>query len=329
MKHRTLLHTGLALAALALVPTSPVLAVTLDADGVALMYPARAGGTSFRLGTSNPTSDPEHLKLWADTLTPMTENGVSFWRSTGHPVSYASGEPDGTSHRLMIFASGGLQTYNWQTGAITHGYCGNPNDLNAFEATVYCRLWTLTGTHESVSWSIRGGTHDGPNASSIGLGLKNPPGSASSVYKELTWPNYGYTSVTPYFTYTKTSGAWIGIKVVSYIYSSTQVRNLMYLDPNPYNGTGGKNNNWQLYLEWYDTQGVVMGPYTQAALWAGWMNMFRVDGWTLMDFSILSAHEIDPVGPFPPTNLTATTISYNQINLSWTDTSSGETGFVI
>ena len=51
---------------------------------------------------------------------------------------------------------------------------------------------------------------------------------------------------------------------------------------------------WRLYFEWFDTQGVPMGRYTQAALWAGWMNMFRVDGWTLMDFSILSAREIEP-----------------------------------
>ncbi len=272
---------------------------TLDPDGVAMMFPAKVGGTSYRLGSNDPRCDPVHLALWADTLSQHTESGVTFWRSTGHPVTYASGQPDGTSHRLMIFASGGTQMYNWQTGAITHGYCGNPNDLNAFEATAYCRLWTLTGTHESVSWSIRGGKHDGPNCSSIGISLKNPPGSVSSVYKELTWPNYGFASVPPYFTYTKTSGEWLGIKIVSYICSSSQVRNLMYLDTTPYDQAGNKNNIWLLYLEWFDTQGVVMGPYTQATLWAGWMNMFRVDGWTLMDFSILSAREIDVVASVP------------------------------
>lgn len=312
-----------------------VAATTYDADGVAMIFPAKPGGTSYRLGTNNPTADKEHLKLWADTLTQMTQNGVTFWRSTGHPVSYASGAPNGTSHRLMIFASGGLQTYNWQTGAITKGYCGNVNDLNNFEATVYCRLHTLTGTHESVSWSIRGGKHDGPNSSSIGLFLKNSPsGGNKTAYKELTWPNYGYADSTPLFNYTKVSGSWVGIKIVSYITSSTTVRNLMYLDTNPYNGGGGKNNTWRLYLDWTDTQGVKMGPYTQAALWAGWMNMFRVDGWTWVDFSILSAREIEPLAPFPPSNLTATPAmppdnSYNQINLSWTEQSKGVSGFKI
>jgi hypothetical protein len=266
----------------------------LDADGVAMMFPAKPGGTSFRLGTRDPRSDPEHLKLWADTLTSMTEQGVKFWRSTGHPVTYASGAPSGTSHRLMIFASGGKQTYNWQTGAIQKGYCGNPNDLNAFEATVYCRLHTLTGRHESVSWSIRGGAHNGPNSSSIGLSLRNPPGGRRGAYKELTWPNYGYADAVVHFDYTKTSGAWLGIKVVSYIADPARVRNLMYLDVAPYDEAGRKRNNWKLYLEWYDTQGVPMGRYTQATLWAGWMNMFRVDGWTLMDFSVLSAREIVP-----------------------------------
>src|SRR5689334_17216403 len=73
--------------------------VTLDADGVAMLFPAKPGGTTYRLGTNDPRHDPEHLKLWADTLTPMTEQGVSFWRSTGHPVTYANGMPSGTSHR--------------------------------------------------------------------------------------------------------------------------------------------------------------------------------------------------------------------------------------
>ena len=291
--HRRLLARA-ALLAIAATLSAAEPAPALDADGVAMMFPPKPGGTSYRLGSNDPRAEPEHLKLWADKLTPMTEHGVKFWRSTGHPVTYASGEPDGTSHRLMIFASGGKQTYNWQTGAIEKGYCGNPNDLNAFEATVYCRLHTLTGRHESVSWSLRGGAHNGPNSSSIGLSLRNPPGGRRAAYKELTWPNYGYADATARFDYTKTSGAWLGIKVVSYIVDRTRVRNLMYLDTEPYDATGGKQNRWRLYFEWFDTQGVAMGRYTQATLWAGWMNMFRVDGWTFVDFSILSAREIVP-----------------------------------
>ena len=302
MLPRILRLAAISISFLALVSALPAADVALDADGVAMMFPPKPGGTSYRLGTNDPRADPEHLKLWADTLTPMTEQGVKFWRSTGHDVSYASGEPDGTSHRLMIFASGGKQTYNWQTGAIEHGYCGNPRDLDAFEATVYCRLHTLTGRHESVSWSLRGGAHNGPNSSSIGLSLRNPPGGQRGIYKELTWPNYGYADCTTRFDYTKTSGAWLGIKVVSYRVDATRVRNLMYLDPTPYDEKGGKNNDWKLYFEWFDVQGVAMGRYTQAALWAGWMNMFRVDGWTFVDFSVLSAREIvPPAGNVPKT----------------------------
>jgi hypothetical protein len=319
----------LAVAILTILGAVSVAATTYDADGVAMLFPAKPGGTSYRLGTNNPMADPEHLRLKPTTVTQMTENGVTFWRSAGARVTYASGAPDGTTHRLMIFASGGTQTYNWQTGAITKGYCGNVNDLNAFEATVYCRLNDLTGTHESVSWSIRGGTHNGPNSSSIGLFLKNGPrGGTRAAYKELTWPTYGYADSTPFFNYTKVSGDWVGIKIVSYLTSSTTVRNLMYLDTAPYDRSGGKNNTWRLYLDWTDTQGVAMGPYTQAALWAGWMNMFRVDGWRLVDFSILSAREIQPP-PFVPSNLTATTISQSQIRLSWTDQATGELGFKI
>ncbi|SDD71949.1 hypothetical protein [Rhodococcus tukisamuensis] len=266
----------------------------LDADGVMMLLPAKAGGTDYRLGSDCPADDHDHLHLWADTLTKETEDGVTFWRSTGHPIQYASGKPDGTSHRITIIAGGGAQAYNWKTGAIEHGFCGNAHDLSAFEATIYCRLHTPTGTHESVSWIIRGGEHDAQrpeDASCIGISLRDAP-SQNSVFKELTHPVYGYSDVRPKFDYTKASGKWLGIKVVSYIDSTTTVRNLMYLDTDPYSSAGSKKNDWRPYLEWTDTQGVVMGAYAQAALWAGWMNTFRVDGWTLVDFSIVSAREI-------------------------------------
>ena len=91
MLRRTLAIASVVL--LGAVAVCPTIARTLDEDGVAMMFPAKSGGTSFRLGMKIRGSDPEHLKLWADTLTPLTENGINFWRSTGHPVSYASGAP--------------------------------------------------------------------------------------------------------------------------------------------------------------------------------------------------------------------------------------------
>ena len=81
---------------------------------------------------------------------------------------------------------------------------------------------------------------------------------------------------------------------MSYIADPTRVRNLMYLDATPYTAAGEKTNHWRLYYQWDDVQGVPMGHYSQAALWVGWMNMFRVDGWTTLDFSVLSAREIVP-----------------------------------
>lgn len=266
-----------------------------DADGVQMMFPAKPGGTVYRLGTSSPTGDVEHLHLWADTLTKLTEDGVTFWRSTGHPIEYASGKPDGTSHRVSIIAGGGTQKYNWRNGAVEHGYCGTPRDLSAFEATIYCRMHALTGTHESVSWIIRGGNHDSrhpDDASCIGLSLRDAP-STNSVFKEFTHPRYGYRDVRPDFAFTKTSGKWLGIKVVSYRDSASSVRNVMYLDTEPYGSAGAKTNDWRPYLDWTDVDGIAMGPYTQAASWAGWANTFRVDGWALLDFSIVSAREIE------------------------------------
>src|SRR5688572_32080919 len=97
MLRRTLAIASVAL--LAAFAVRPTTARTLDEDGVVMLFPAKAGGTSYRLGVKDPREDPEHLKLWADTLTQITEDGVTFWRSTGHPVSYASGA-DRKSTRL-------------------------------------------------------------------------------------------------------------------------------------------------------------------------------------------------------------------------------------
>jgi hypothetical protein len=92
----------LAVALLTIFGAAPLAAATIDADGVAMMFPAKTGGTSYRLGANNPMADKEHLKLKPRTVEPGMDGVIKFWRSAGERRTYASGAPDGTTRGLIV-----------------------------------------------------------------------------------------------------------------------------------------------------------------------------------------------------------------------------------
>ncbi len=113
--------------------------------------------------------------------------------------------------------------------------------------------------------------------------------------RELDHPNYDFVHVASRFPYTLQPNQWLAVKMVSYVMpDKTRTRNLLYLDIAPFTAEGKPANNFRLYTEWYDVNGASTGRYTQAALWAGWVNTFRVDGWRTLDFATLAAREIVP-----------------------------------
>ncbi len=268
----------------------------LDSDGVVMLFPPNPNGSSWNLGGRDPnTVDRTYFDLGGDKATPATENGISFWTTTGHKVSYASGAPDGVTVRLNIKASGGTQTYTWRNGAATHGYISNPRDLKNFEATAYVRVRDHNRTHTSMSWKVRGGRHTGSNpALSSCTGMQVPYEKGSPRFlRELDHPDYDYINLTPRFPYLLQEGKWLAVKMVSYLVGNG-TKNLLYLDTDPFDANGKPRNDFRLYAEWIDRDGVDTGEYTRAATWGGWLTTFRVDGWRKVDFAILSAREIVP-----------------------------------
>ena len=275
------------------------LGLPLDPDGVVMLYPPAPGGTAWHLGSGDPNAGGAFFDLDGDSATSSTENGVTYWTTHGHKITYASGAPDGITMRLDIIAAGDTQLYDWQNGALAHGYLGSPADLKNLEATVYVRVHTNNGTHTSMSWKIHGGRHTGshdPRASCAELEVPYG-GVAPKAARELNHPDYDYLDLTARFPYQVSDGKWLAVKIVSYFDpDGKSTHNALYLDTDPFDAAGRPANHFQLYSEWDDVDGQSTGMYTQAALWAGWVTTFRVDGWQSVDFAILSAREILPPG---------------------------------
>jgi hypothetical protein len=280
--------------------TRPALA--LDSDGVLMLLPPAPQGSSWSLGGRDPNSeDPRYFDLDGDSATRGEEDGIVYWSNPGHTLRYASGEPDGRTARFNIKASGGTQTYTWQSGAREQGYLSSPQDLRNFEATAYVRVRGATGADTSMSWKLRGGRHSGSDGASASCtGMLVPSGDESpAAYRELNHPHYDHVELAPRFPFRLQEGRWLAVKVVSYLVEGG-TRNLLYLDGDPFDAEGRPRNGFRLYTEWDDRDGVPTGQYDQAATWGGWVNTFRVDGWQQVDLAILSAREIIPPAPGEP-----------------------------
>ena len=247
----------------------------VDADGVLMLHPSKTDGANWSLGSRNPnTVDKTYFDMGGDPATAATENGLAYWWTRGHKVSYASGAPDGVTVRLNIKASGGTQRYTWKNGALTKGYISNPKDLKNLEATIYVRVRDNNGTHNSMSWKMRGGKHSSSDAAlasctemSVPYGNK-PPRAA----REFDHPKYDYVNLTPKFSYQLQANRWLGVKIVSWLVPGGSM-NQLYLDTDPFDTAGKPRNNFRLYSEWQDRNGTSTGRYKQAATWAGRSNI--------------------------------------------------------
>ena len=274
-------------------PVAPVAEVA--SAGVGMLFPSEPDGSRFHLGADDPTASEPQFGMEGDAATPGIENGVSYWSTGGHRVTYASGAPAGKTVRLHLRPGGGEQSFTWRDGAVENGFIGGPADLLNFEATVFVRVHEDNGTHHSMSWKLRGGEHTKPEtARSSCVGMDVPFGGvAPQAFRELDHPTYDHLPLAPRFDFQLQEGRWVGVKVVSYLVDGG-TRNLLFLDTDPFDASGTPRNQFRLFTEWFDRDGESTGHYDRAATWAGWETTFRVDGWRRVDFAYPSAREIVP-----------------------------------
>src|SRR6266568_5425422 len=124
-------------------------------DNVQQIYPTKAGGTEFYINMNDPYIDGgaytslstsqfriTYGKANKFPFTTTNQSGANpkFFNTTGSPISYASGSPNGRSVRLDIFPDGG-----WNADNTNYSYSSNPGYLYTNkgiqngEFTVYIR----------------------------------------------------------------------------------------------------------------------------------------------------------------------------------------------
>ena len=85
-------------------------------------------------------------------------------------------------------------------------------------------------------------------------------------------------------------GALVGTGVGLWLGS---VINRLYVDDEPFEPmTGRLRNNWKLFAEFVDVEGVSTGKYNKLADWGGWQTTLRTDGVSSLDFTLISLREI-------------------------------------
>ena len=278
--------------------TAPPALTDLDGDGVSMLFPSAASGSSFRLGAQDPNNTPNFQIENGTPATPATDGAINYFTMPAYDFTYASGGAGKTS-RLHIHASGGDQRFTWKT---QQGYLSSPADVKNQELTVYARYrGVYDATRAFFTLKIRGGKHttDGDLASCVMLTLQSAEsGAATRFGKELTHPNYDYVKLTPAFDTHLVEGVWFGLKLVSYGVpnDATRVVNRLYADTDPFDPVTGKpKNGWRLLSEYVDVEGVSTGKlYTKLVDWGGWQTTFRTDGVMNVDFAIVSVREIVP-----------------------------------
>jgi len=269
----------------------------IDSDGVAMLLPS-AAGSHFTLGSQNPNTAALFEIERKTTATPHTQDGVLYWTVAAHKINYASGGAGNTT-RLHIHASGGVQQFTWKT---QRGFLSNERDLRNQEFTAYVRVRGVTEANRAaISLKIRGGAHseNNPDLASCTMMTYQAAtmGAVARFGKELRHPTYDYVKLTPRFDAALVPRRWVGLKLVSFSVAAKPARvvNRIYLDSEPFTNASGKpRNDWRLFAEYTDIEGLSTGHYSKLVDWGGWQTTLRTDGIASLDFTLISVREISP-----------------------------------
>jgi hypothetical protein len=274
---------------------SPPSALSLDSDGVLMLYPS-APGAGFQLGNKDPNITTGLVIEKGTRATAGVDGVIAFWNLPSHALNYGNGGTGWTS-RLHILAGGGAQQYTWKT---QQGYLFSPTDLRDQEFTVYLRVHRIVdASRAQVSLKIRGGAHSSstPDRAACVMLTFSPEahGSITRFAKELTHPRYDYITLTPVFPASLVENVWVGLKMVSWNdpEDATRVVHRLYLDLDPFDpGSGKPRNGWRLFSEYVDVEGKSTGQYKKLVDWGGGQSTLRTDGFHDIDFALPSVRAI-------------------------------------
>lgn len=273
---------------------------SLDPEGVAMIFPS-APGSEFRLGSSDPNAAEDFSIEGGVRAQAGTDGAVRFWNVPSHALAYSGGGSGWTS-RLHIRSGSAVQRFTWQTQT---GYLSTPRDFRNQEFTAFIRVHgLLDATRAQISLKIRGGGHSAsrPEYASCAMLTFAPQsgGRTARFGKELTHPLFDFVTLEPNFPAALEADRWFGLKLTSWNdpLAAGRVVNRLYLDMDPFPARTGKpGNNWRLFSEYVDAEGVDTGRYSKTVDWGGCQTTLRMDGYRSLDFALVSVREIKPPAP--------------------------------
>lgn len=268
----------------------------LGPDGVIELFATKAGGSTFHLDMSldDPRKDPKFDFDSMNSKAPVSkkvEAGVTYYNTPGSPVNYASGGPSGRTLRIGSYASGGKdkkQTHNWDQHP---QYLFSDKDILNSEVSVYVRAHGDLKVHKSCAFKIHGAP---PDATRSLFETVFPISSSDKVRANWNYAHFPYVGVSgikQYFNAYWTEGKWVGLKHVHVVPQDRKSsHNQLYVDLDPFDGSGKIHNDFKLMAEWTD-----LGCKEYKSIpntWGAMVNKVRLDGYENFDFCLFSDREI-------------------------------------
>lgn len=256
----------------------------VDAFGVTMIYPTRAGGEAWSL-QADATKDPRFKPQ--DTI---TRNADGSWKMKSTKV------------RMSVFTSTGynqsqISTYD-RDDLTRRGYMQAPNDWKNVEMTGFVKINAASDWGDDFSWYARGGRHN-DSAPCEGSSYKGGLGYDGRVrFQKESW-HVSYDS-GPWRPGTSSlKGRWVGFKAIqrnTTVNGKPAVRLEIWLNENADRVT------WKQVYDLTDSgqlggdQGKCGSSDNAMPLtWGGPIAVFRWDNATDVDFKWLSVRELDPL----------------------------------
>ncbi|WP_433074807.1 discoidin domain-containing protein [Dactylosporangium sp. CA-052675] len=275
-----------ALAAVAARPAAAAGPIGNDADGIAMMYPTKAGGQVWRLG-ADPAGDSRldgpALRRNPDGTFKVTEANTR--------LGVLSATYDHDDEDSLVWSQPTLRRV---------GYQHDPSDWRDVEITGHVRLNSASDADQEFTWYARGARHTGSGATpqtcwgtAYKANLRFRDG-ATRWQKELFHDGgAGYASRPWQNAGASVQGRLVGFKAVMFN-TAAGVRLETYLDRN-------NTNTWTRVASYDDQGGWAIdqdnrcgGARDEVVRWGGPIATFRWDLAQDVDVTRLSIREINP-----------------------------------
>ena len=286
-------------------------------DGVLQIYPTAQGGTEFYINMDDPYSGPGpgstssngqfNVSYGSGSQFPINKKTDSafgnmvYWNTHGSVVTYASGSPNGRSHRLDVYPDGGKwnnkTSYSWKSNP---GYLYTQAGIRSQELTYFFRGQSDLGSsiHHAAAYKIGGRDEDDIRSC---IEMVYPTVTHDDVELNYNYAHFPYVGDSSNVnTITKpprmAENVWIGCKVIKLVDDSNNFTDLiMYANDTPFNTDGTVNNTtWYKAATYHDTGPPSGYSPRVACYWRCHKDLLRVDGFDFLDFALVSDREVDP-----------------------------------